>query len=98
MHGTKSCWIVCRRESYLGSRGSCFNVGSRKIAFHCNGKVNRHAGYDLGQAIAQLGIQATSRQIYLHQMGGFSIEAAKELWFEQQEPIKLQWILASITS
>ena len=43
-----------------------------------NGKVNRHAGYDLGQAIAQLGIQATSLQIYLHQIGGFSVEAAKE--------------------
>jgi len=27
-----------------------------RLLFTHNGKVNRHAGYDLGQAIAQLGI------------------------------------------
>ncbi len=59
-----------------------------RLLFTHNEKVNRHAGYDLGQAIAQLGIQATSRQIYLHQMGGFSIEAAKEAFGlnQNQEP------------
>ncbi len=49
-----------------------------RLLFTHNEKVNRHAGYDLGQAIAQLAIQAASRQIYLHQMGGFSVEAAKQ--------------------
>ena len=59
-----------------------------RLLFTHNGKANRHAGYDLGQAIAQLGIQATSRQIYLHQMGGFSVEAAKEAFGlnQNQEP------------
>ena len=62
-----------------------------RLLFTHNGKVNRHAGYDLGQAIAQLGIQATSRQIYLHQMGGFSIEAAKEAFGlnQNQEPYSI---------
>ena len=59
-----------------------------RLLFTRNGKVNRHAGYDLGQAIAQFAIQATSRQIYLHQMGGFSVEAAKEAFglSQNQEP------------
>ena len=59
-----------------------------RLLFTHNGKVNRHAGYDLGQAIAQLAIQATSRHIYLHQMGGFSVEAAKEAFSlnQNQEP------------
>jgi nitroreductase len=59
-----------------------------RLLFTHNEKVNRHAGYDLGQAIAQLAIQATSRQIYLHQMGGFSVEAAKEAFGlnQNQEP------------
>ena len=59
-----------------------------RLLFTRNGKVNRHAAYDLGQAIAQFAIQATSRQIYLHQMGGFSVEAAKEAFglSQNQEP------------
>jgi nitroreductase len=59
-----------------------------RLLFTQNEKFNRHAGYDLGQAIAQLAIQATSRQIHLHQMGGFSVEAAKEAFGlnQNQEP------------
>jgi len=59
-----------------------------RLLFTHNEKVNRHASYDLGQAIAQLAIQAASRQIYLHQMGGFSVEAAKEAFGlnQSQEP------------
>ena len=59
-----------------------------RLLFTCNGKFNRHAVYDLGQVIAQLAIQATFRQIYLHQMGGFSVEAAKEAFGlnQNQEP------------
>ena len=59
-----------------------------RLLFTRNGKVNRHAGCDLGQAIAQLAIQATSHQIYLHQIGGFLVEAAKEAFGsnQNQEP------------
>ena len=55
-----------------------------RLLFTHNGKVNRH----LGQTIAQLAIQATSRHIYLHQMGGFSVEAANEAFGlnQNQEP------------
>jgi len=45
-----------------------------------NGEPNKHAGYDLGQAIANLTFQATALGLYVHQMGGFSAQKAKELF------------------
>jgi nitroreductase len=41
---------------------------------------NRYAEYDLGQAIAHLTIQATSLNLYLHQMGGFDPDKADKLF------------------
>jgi len=35
------------------------------------GKPNRHAWYDLGQAVASLALQATAMGLAVHQMGGF---------------------------
>ena len=43
-----------------------------------DGSPNRHAYYDLGQAIANLVTQATSLGLSAHQMGGFDVEAARE--------------------
>ena len=85
---TKSCWIVCPREFVAGLNAPVLILAVARLLFSRNGKINRHAGYYLGQAIAQLAIQATSRQIYLHQMGGFSIEAAKKAFGlnQNQEP------------
>lgn len=41
---------------------------------------NRHAYYDLGQAVANLTVQATALGLRLHQMGGFDPQAARELF------------------
>jgi nitroreductase len=35
------------------------------------GEINSKASYDLGQAMAQLTLQATAEGLYVHQMGGF---------------------------
>jgi nitroreductase len=43
-----------------------------------DGQPNRHGFYDLGQATANLVIQATSLGLATHQMGGFKVEAARE--------------------
>jgi len=43
-----------------------------------NGTPNRHAAHDLGQALAQLAVQATADGIVLHMMGGFDVAAARE--------------------
>ena len=46
--------------------------------FEKDGKPNRHGFYDLGQAAANLALQATALGLTAHQMAGFSVEAARE--------------------
>lgn len=43
-----------------------------------DGKTNRLALYDLGLAMQNLSIQALTAELYVHQMGGFSIDKARE--------------------
>ena len=41
-------------------------------------KPNTHGPYDLGQAVANITVQATHLGLYVHQMGGFSADRARE--------------------
>ena len=43
-------------------------------------EFNKHASHDLGQAIAQMSLQAMQRDIYTHQMAGFYPESARETY------------------
>jgi nitroreductase len=47
--------------------------------FAKNGKPNRHAAHDLGQASAQLALQAAAEDLYIHQMAGFDASRAREV-------------------
>jgi nitroreductase len=49
-------------------------VGLVRTAFAQSGNPNRHAWYDLGQAVSALSVEATSRGLFMHQMAGFSAE------------------------
>ena len=49
-----------------------------KATFSRNDKPNRHAFHDVGLAVSQLIVQATSMGLYVHQMAGFSGEQARE--------------------
>ena len=51
--------------------------------------TNRYAHYDVGQAMAHLSIQAMSCGLYIHQMGGFNREMAREVLEipDQYEPV-----------
>ncbi len=51
-----------------------------KLEFNHIPQPNRHALYDLGQAVANLAVEATSRDLYIHQMGGFDARAARDLF------------------
>lgn len=44
-----------------------------------NGKPNGHAWHDVGLAVGNLSLQATDMDIYLHQMGGYHADKAREL-------------------
>jgi nitroreductase len=51
-----------------------------KLDFDHVARPNRHALYDLGQAVANLTVEATSLDLYIHQMGGFDPRLARELF------------------
>jgi len=51
-----------------------------KLHFEKNGVENRHAFHDVGQAVANLAIQATVLGLRLHQMAGFDVSKARELF------------------
>lgn len=58
-----------------------------------NGEINRHAWHDLGLAISQLTMQATSMGMGLHQLGGFELELVQRT-FSIPEGIDLVSIIA----
>lgn len=57
-------------------------------------RPNRFAQYDTGMAVGNLLIQATSMGLYVHQMGGYDIEKAKELlsFTDEFEPMAVMAI------
>ncbi len=50
------------------------------LNYERNGNFNRHAYHDLGMAISQLTLQATSQDLFLHQMGGYDADKAREVF------------------
>jgi nitroreductase len=50
-----------------------------RLTFQRNGRPNRFAMYDTGQAMAQLALQATALGLSAHQMAGYDVERAREL-------------------
>jgi nitroreductase len=51
-----------------------------KLDYDHAARANRHALYDLGQAVANLTVQATALDLHIHQMGGFDPRSARELF------------------
>jgi nitroreductase len=56
-----------------------------------DGKLNRYGFYDLGQAAANMALQATALGLATHQMAGFNIEGARERFAvpEGWEPVSV---------
>jgi nitroreductase len=55
-------------------------LGIAKRSFTRNGRENRSALHDLGQATANLTLEATARGLYVHQMAGIDLDRARELY------------------
>ena len=51
-----------------------------RLNFEHNGQLNRHAFHDVGQAAANLAVQAAAHGLQLHQMAGILPEKARELF------------------
>ena len=55
-------------------------IAVAKLAFARGNHPNRNAFYDTGAAVADLTVEATSRGLFVHQMGGFDPHKAIELF------------------
>ena len=53
-------------------------VSVAKLNFEKNGKPNRHAFHDVGMAVSNLIVQATTFGLYVHQMAGYSVDKVRE--------------------
>jgi nitroreductase len=64
-------------------------IGVATRNFAHNDTPNNYAWYDLGQAVANLSIQAMAEGLYVHQMGGFRKDQAREVLQipETHEPV-----------
>jgi nitroreductase len=52
-------------------------ISLARTKFLHNGKPNRYAFHDTGMAVSNLLLQALALDIYVHQMGGYSVEKVK---------------------
>jgi nitroreductase len=66
-------------------------ISMARTKFSYNGKPNRFAFYDTGMAVSNLLMQATALDVYVHQMGGYSVEKVKEYFRlgEDVEPVAM---------
>jgi len=55
-------------------------VSVAKLNFEKNGRPNRHAFHDVGMAVGNLIVQATTLGLYVHQMAGFSVAQVRETY------------------
>jgi nitroreductase len=51
-----------------------------KLNFEKTGKPNRHAFHDVGMAVGSLLVEATALGLFVHQMAGFSVAKAREVF------------------
>ena len=56
-----------------------------KLSFDHNNKPNRHALHDVGLAVGNLTLQAQSFGLFVHQMGGFDADKARNLYHIPQD-------------
>ncbi len=59
------------------------------LCFSHNGKPNRHALHDVGLAVENLVVQGTALGLSAHQMAGFQVDKAREVYRipESHEPV-----------
>jgi len=69
-------------------------ISMARTKFSYNDKPNRFAFYDTGMAVTNLLLQAQTLDIFVHQMGGYSIEKVKEYFSlgDDIEPVAMMAI------
>ena len=67
-------------NSLWAQRAPVLMVSVARMSFEEGGEPNRHAYYDVGQAVADLSVQATALGLMVHQMAGFHPDKVRELY------------------
>ena len=62
-------------------------ISLARVKFQYKDRLNRYAFHDTGMAVSNLLLQGLTMDIYVHQMGGFSIEKVKE-YFKLDDDIE----------
>jgi nitroreductase len=70
---------LSERNHRWADRAPVIILAVAKLHYDRTGTPNRHAWYDVGQSVAHLTVQATAVGLSVHQLGGFSVEKAREL-------------------
>ncbi len=60
------------------SKAYCLIISMARMNFSSSGKPNRFAFHDTGMAVANLLLQAQALDVFVHQMGGYSVDKVKE--------------------
>jgi nitroreductase len=66
-------------------------ISMARLTFSHNGKPNRYAFYDTGMAVSNLLLQGLAMDVYVHQMGGFSVTMVKDYFKlpDEIEPVAM---------
>jgi nitroreductase len=66
-------------------------ISMSRTKFMHNSKHNRYAFHDTGMAVTNMLLQALTMDIYVHQMGGFSVDSVKQYFSltEDIEPVAM---------
>ena len=84
-----SCLI--EKNQQWAQRAPVLMVSVAKLNFERTGKPNRHASHDVGLAMGNLLVQATSLGLVVHQMAGFFPERVRQVYAvpEAFEPLTM---------
>jgi nitroreductase len=66
-----------QRNQLWAQRAPVLMLSVARMAFSDDNSLNRHAFHDVGQAIADLTVEATDQGLWVHQMAGFDVERAR---------------------
>lgn len=74
--------MACLMEGNIpwAQRAPVLLVSVARVFFEDGEAPNRHAFHDVGQAVANLSVQATALGLFVHQMAGFYPDKVRELY------------------
>lgn len=75
---SKIIGVLSSRNQLWAKNAPLIVLSVARINFERNGKFNKHSLHDVGAAVTNLTLQATSMGLFVHQMAAFDAEKAKE--------------------